>query len=259
MKRKDNLRFLLIILGIVLAGVVTYNYATRITPYSTLTVYEDNIVPSAGPPAVSITNPQNGQTVNGIINIIANATASAIMMRMEIKIDGQSVQINTTTTSLLTMTTTFVWNTSAYSEGNHTIFANATDVGGNSGNITIWVIVQNSSINPFVVVGIFGVGVVALVLVGRAISARKTAGTRSPGQAGSIKAFNPQPEPPGKSGNIRAFNPQPEPPGKPGNARAFNPQPEPPGKPGNARAFNPQPEPPGKNVKKMKKKKQIKK
>ena len=52
-------------------------------------------------------------------------------------------------------------------------------------------------------------------------------------------------------GTIKGFNPQPDPPGRPtnpGEAQGFNPQPDPPGRPtnpGEAQGFNPQPDPPG--------------
>ncbi len=275
LKRKENLGFLLIILGIFIAGVVSRNHAIipdQDASFPPISV--DGIVPSAGPPVVSITSPQNGQTVNGMVNIISNATAAGIMVRMEIKIDGISVHVNTTTTSLPSMSTAFVWNTSAYSDGNHTIVANATDNGGNSGNITIWVIVQNFPVIPVVIISA-GIGVVLIAIVIKSVSGRKKAGSRKPGNAGNIKAFNPQPEPPGKQGRVKEFNPQPEPPGKQGRVKEFNPQPEPPGKQGrvkefnpqpeppgksgNIKEFNPQPEPPGKNQKIKKKKKQIKK
>jgi hypothetical protein len=47
---------------------------------------------------------------------------------------------------------------------------------------------------------------------------------------GSLRGFDPQPDPPSASGwtspgEIRGFNPQPEP---PGSIQGFNPQPDPP-------------------------------
>lgn len=53
-----------------------------------------------------------------------------------------------------------------------------------------------------------------------------------PTNPGTIRGFDPQPDPPSGAptnpGTIRGFNPQPDPPGNPGTLKGFNPQPEPP-------------------------------
>ena len=75
--------------------------------------------------------------------------------------------------------------------------------------------------------------------------------SNAPQNPGTIKGFNPQPEPPARMnpGTIRGFSPQPEPPAKfnPGEKVGLNPQPEPPGiiSPALKKGINPQPEPPG--------------
>jgi hypothetical protein len=92
-------------------------------------------------------------------------------------------------------------------------------------------------------------GITLGLLVAAPTLADQTRSTHTPVQTeagythpGSIRGFNPQPEPPA---NLRGFNPQPDPPASgfenPGSIRGFNPQPEPPGE---LRGFNPQPEPP---------------
>jgi hypothetical protein len=252
MKLKKNMIFLAIVLGMTVSCIML---STGSASRSSLSVSSRSINPEAASPTVTITTPLNGQTVNGTINITASASSSAGVNRMELKIDNHSVQNKTTTMILTTLVISYLWNTSTYSDGNHTITAWAREVPGGENTATITVKVQNSTPSDYTILYIIlivGGGVVGSLLLIKAVRGRKVKGEKNkPGKPRNIKDFNPQPEPPGK---IKEFNPQPEPPGKP---REFNPQPEPPGKPGNYKEFNPQPEPPGKNVKMKKKKKQM--
>ena len=254
MRKKIDITLVLIVLGITVscflphARAATMNILTMIDDNGQFTSQPSDSNANIGPadlkPSVSITNPLEGQTVNGIINITANGTDDFSLVRLELKLDGQSVK-NITTTFNPHLSVQYLWNTSKYSDGNHTITAVAIDNAAQTGEMTITVNVQNSApapppVNTFLLVGLIGAGIVGIFIVTKLVSAhsRKVGG-----------------KPRGKPGQVKEFNPQPEPPGKP---KEFNPQPEPPGKPGDYKEFNPQPEPPGKNVKLKKKKKMMK-
>ena len=151
---------------------------------------------------VSFMNPLDGQTVNGIVNITANGTDDGILVKMELKIDGQSVKNITTTSSSHNMGVMFSWNTSKYSDGNHTITAKATDTNPQTGEMTITVRVQNtpSPVPTILIVGLIGIGVLVLLLVvNSAAKHYRKAGGNHPRKPGQVKEFNPQPEPPGKN------------------------------------------------------------
>ncbi len=75
------------------------------------------------PPTVVITNPEEGQTVNGTITITGNADdPDGIVEYVDVKIDNDNWETASGTTSW-----TIEWNTSNYSEGNHSIYARSYD------------------------------------------------------------------------------------------------------------------------------------
>lgn len=85
-------------------------------------------------PVVTITNPSNFETVDGVVTITATATDTQDgTLTPTIKIDGVTVAIGTS----------FVWDTTLETEGSHSISASATDSGGLTGSTTITVTVDN--------------------------------------------------------------------------------------------------------------------
>ncbi|HZX14304.1 MAG TPA: Ig-like domain-containing protein, partial [Thermodesulfobacteriota bacterium] len=77
------------------------------------------------PPTVSITNPINGTTVSGTVNIQVNATDTGSINRVEIYIDGSLKKTDTSTPY------DYSWNTRKYANGTHTITARGYDQQGN--------------------------------------------------------------------------------------------------------------------------------
>jgi len=78
------------------------------------------------PPAVSITNPKNGTTVSGTVNIQVSAEDSVSgVNRVEIWIDGILKKTDTA------YPYDYSWNTRKYANGTHTITAKGYDQQGN--------------------------------------------------------------------------------------------------------------------------------
>jgi hypothetical protein len=89
-------------------------------------------------PVVSITNPANGATVGDTVSITYSATDNVGVTSRSIKIDG--VQKSTGTS--------YSWDTTAYSDGSHTILVEAWDAAGNKGSDSHTVTVDNSVSPP---------------------------------------------------------------------------------------------------------------
>jgi hypothetical protein len=85
------------------------------------------------PPSVSITNPSNGATVSGTVSITFTASDANGISSRAIKIDG----VTKSTSS------SYSWDTTGYSDGQHTIRCEATDPSGNTGYDQITVTVAN--------------------------------------------------------------------------------------------------------------------
>ena len=77
-------------------------------------------------PTVSVTAPSAGTTARGNLNVTVNASDNVGVVRVDLLIDGQSVAQDTTAPF------GFVWDTTAVSNGTHTLAARATDAAGNS-------------------------------------------------------------------------------------------------------------------------------
>jgi hypothetical protein len=86
-------------------------------------------------PSVSITNPSNGVTVSGTVTISFSASDANGISSRAIKIDG----VTKSTSS------SYSWDTTAYSNGAHTIQCTATDPSGNTGSDTHSVTVSNTA------------------------------------------------------------------------------------------------------------------
>lgn len=79
------------------------------------------------PPSVLIVNPQGGQVVEGIVNITAYAEDERSIQSVEFFIDGTSRGSSSAYPYI------YNWNTSGISDStSHTLFAKATDGGGNT-------------------------------------------------------------------------------------------------------------------------------
>jgi Bacterial Ig domain/Fibronectin type III domain len=91
--------------------------------------------PDTTPPTVSLTAPNNGQTVQGTaVSIGANASDNVGVTKVEFYVDGTLV--NTDTASPYS----YPWNTTLVNDGSHTIYAKAYDAvnaGVNSATVSI--------------------------------------------------------------------------------------------------------------------------
>jgi hypothetical protein len=86
------------------------------------------------PPVVTITNPGNGDTVSGTVIITVTATdAEDGSLTADIYIDDAFIET----------ANSYEWDTTSYSDGSHSISAEATDSGGLTGSDSISVTVNN--------------------------------------------------------------------------------------------------------------------
>jgi hypothetical protein len=96
------------------------------------------------PPSTSISAPANGATVSNTVTVNATASDNVGVTKMEIYIDNVLKSSNTNSTSL-----TYSWNTTTYSNGNHTIISKAYDAANNIGtSSTVTVNVSNVATPP---------------------------------------------------------------------------------------------------------------
>jgi len=100
-------------------------------------------------PGEQITAPANGQTVKGVIDVIATISAqgSATLRSVELKVDGKTVSVLSAEP--------FHWmlNTTQYADGSHTLTLAAIDSTGTSGTDQLFIDVANAPIDPLVVGG----------------------------------------------------------------------------------------------------------
>jgi thermitase len=89
--------------------------------------------PDTIPPNVSISNPSNGNTVNGTVNIAASATDNVGVASVSLVLDGMTVSTGKAST------VSYRWNTRKAAAGMHSISAVATDLSGNLATTTIQV------------------------------------------------------------------------------------------------------------------------
>ena len=97
-------------------------------------------------PTVSITAPTAGATVSGTaVTLSANATDNGSIASVRFRISGSYDPPDITAAPY-----TLTWDSTAVTNGPHTITATATDAAGNSTDTTINVIVNNGGTNPTV-------------------------------------------------------------------------------------------------------------
>lgn len=97
-------------------------------------------VPSDTPPTVNITNPTDGASVSGTVNVTANAMDDNGVTQVEFFVDGSSIGVDNSVPYSVS------WNTAAYSDGPHTVSVTATDTIGQSASGSVSVTVQNSPV-----------------------------------------------------------------------------------------------------------------
>ena len=86
------------------------------------------------PPVVTITNPNDGETVSGTVTITVTAIdAEDGYLTADIYIDYEYIATSNS----------YDWDTTGYSDGIHTIYADATDSGGLTGSDEITVTIDN--------------------------------------------------------------------------------------------------------------------
>jgi len=121
------------------AGWVETSYNTMYSPSTFLSVGPEESKPVNIPPTVEITNPEEGETVSGIITITGNSNdPDGTVEYVEVKIDEESWETATGTT-----TWTKQWDTTEYSDGAHTIHARSYDGEDYSNIDTVDVTVYN--------------------------------------------------------------------------------------------------------------------
>jgi leucyl aminopeptidase len=95
------------------------------------------------PPTTSITSPASGATVSGTVTVTASASDNVGVTRVEFFVDG-ALQTSDTTSPY-----SFAWNTTAFSNGAHTLSSKAYDAAGNVGTSAgVGVTVSNTGGGP---------------------------------------------------------------------------------------------------------------
>jgi hypothetical protein len=93
------------------------------------------------PPTVSITNPSDGETVSGSVNITADASDDGSVSQVEFLVDNSSIGTDSDGSDGWSTS----WNTEDYEDGGHTVTAEATDDAGQPSSAEIMVTVDNTT------------------------------------------------------------------------------------------------------------------
>ncbi|MBS2026045.1 MAG: hypothetical protein JST92_26905, partial [Deltaproteobacteria bacterium] len=94
------------------------------------------------PPTASITSPAAGATVSGTVNVTATGADNVGVTKLEIFVDGASIGSSTSGSASAS------WNTTAASNGTHSLTAKATDAAGNSGTSAAVSVTVNNTTTP---------------------------------------------------------------------------------------------------------------
>ena len=95
------------------------------------------------PPAVTITNPENGATISGLVTITADATDDGGVTKVEFFIDDELRSENTSGANGWSLD----WNTENATNGTHTVKATAWDDANQTATDTITVTVDNPEVS----------------------------------------------------------------------------------------------------------------
>src|SRR5439155_511657 len=126
----------------------TYRYRVRATDaagnfsaYSSIGSATTPAPADTTPPAVSITAPANGATVSGTITVSATASDNVGVAGVQFKLDGANLGAQDTTAPY-----SVSWNSTASTNGSHTLTAVARDAAGNSAtSAAVTVTVNNTT------------------------------------------------------------------------------------------------------------------
>ena len=105
------------------------------------------VINDTTPPAVTITAPANGATVNGTLTATANATDNVGVSGVQFTLDGATLGPAITGAG---PTYSYSWNTSGATNGPHTLGAVATDTAGNTAASSIALTVNNAIVPPVI-------------------------------------------------------------------------------------------------------------
>jgi len=106
------------------------NGNTLFAPFDTYFVTSTNIVADLTPPGVALNFPINGSTVSGTTLVSGTASDNVAVTKVEVNVDSGTWSTASGTTSW-----SFSLNTQNLLNGQHTIFARATDISGNLSSV----------------------------------------------------------------------------------------------------------------------------
>ena len=122
----------------VVNGVITI--PVELDEYFTLTALA---TPDTTPPTVAMTAPANGATVSGLaVTVSANAADNVALGGVQFKLDGANLGAE-----VLTSPYSITWNTTAATNGPHTLTAVARDMSGNTTTATAVSITVNNPVD----------------------------------------------------------------------------------------------------------------
>jgi Tol biopolymer transport system component len=81
------------------------------------------------PPEVTITSPSNGSTVNEVVNVTCMSTDNKDVSKVELWVDGVNTGLTDDTEPY-----SFIWNTTTYKDGDHTLIVRGYDTSDNEGD-----------------------------------------------------------------------------------------------------------------------------
>ena len=117
-----------------------YGYG-RVNVYASLIAAMQAVSPpDTTEPSVSITSPEEGSVVSGLVTVCVSATDNVGIESVELYIDGMLFDTRTTAPY------NFTWDTRDYPEGNHELFAVACDTSGNIGQSNYSTVYVNNDI-----------------------------------------------------------------------------------------------------------------
>ncbi|MDO8538148.1 MAG: Ig-like domain-containing protein, partial [archaeon] len=128
-----------LILGANIITIRAYDAAGNVGQ-DVITVTRDANQTDTQNPTITIISPQNNEIVGNTINIAASASDNVGVTRVEFVIDNVLRFTDYSTPYV------YIWNTTAYTDGNHSIKATAFDAANNSAFHQISVIVDNNAV-----------------------------------------------------------------------------------------------------------------
>lgn len=117
-----------------------YDAAGNSTSSASVDVTVENMIANDSPPSVTISEPEDGETVSKLVKINLHAVDDTQVEQLELWIDG--VLERTTTCSASTCDVQVPWNTRKVPAGWHTLEAVATDTDGHINSATVGINVR---------------------------------------------------------------------------------------------------------------------